>query len=151
MRACEISWTSVENRALSGINFDSAKVSLDTITSRQLYFLLEFEEALGRVRVNVHSWFRSISSPSRYQLVLLLFFFSMTSSVGGSNLLTVFFSFLLQSTMNLTKRIDEVRLLESRKSARLADQDTDFARLADMAGDRKRTSTHNIDVPHING
>lgn len=79
------------------------------------------------------------------------YFFSMTSSVGGSNLLTVFFSFLLQSTMNLTKRIDEVRLLESRKSARLADQDTDFARLADMAGDRKRTSTHNIDVPHING
>ena len=53
--------------------------------------------------------------------------------------------------MSLTKRIEEVRLLESRKSARLADQDTDFARLADMAGDRKRTSTHNRDVPHING
>ncbi|KAJ8920613.1 hypothetical protein NQ315_004752 [Exocentrus adspersus] len=45
------------------------------------------------------------------------------------------------------KRIDEVRLLESRKSARLADQDTDFARLADMAGDRKRTASHTIDVP----
>ncbi|CAH1999254.1 unnamed protein product, partial [Acanthoscelides obtectus] len=45
------------------------------------------------------------------------------------------------------KRLEEVRLLESRKSARLADQDTDFARLADMAGDRKRTASHTIDVP----
>ncbi|XP_023288157.1 zinc finger protein 704 isoform X1 [Orussus abietinus] len=53
--------------------------------------------------------------------------------------------------MCLTKRIDEVRLLESRKSARLADQDTDFARLADMAGDRKRASSHSIDVPHVIG
>ncbi|KAK0159744.1 hypothetical protein PV327_010824 [Microctonus hyperodae] len=53
--------------------------------------------------------------------------------------------------MRLTKRIDEVRLLESRKSARLADQDTDFARLADMAGDRKRASSHSIDVPHVPG
>ncbi|EGI65152.1 hypothetical protein G5I_06330 [Acromyrmex echinatior] len=52
-------------------------------------------------------------------------------------------------TMSLTKRIDEIRLLESRKSARLADQDTDFARLADMAGDRKRASSHSIDVPHV--
>lgn len=57
--------------------------------------------------------------------------------------------FLLQGTMSLTKRIDEIRLLESRKSARLADQDTDFARLADMAGDRKRASSHSIDVPHV--
>jgi len=51
--------------------------------------------------------------------------------------------------MSLTKRIDEIRLLESRKSARLADQDTDFARLADMGGDRKRASSHSIDVPHV--
>lgn len=57
--------------------------------------------------------------------------------------------YLLQGTMSLTKRIDEIRLLESRKSARLADQDTDFARLADMAGDRKRASSHSIDVPHV--
>ncbi|KAG7208810.1 hypothetical protein KM043_015002 [Ampulex compressa] len=56
-----------------------------------------------------------------------------------------------EGTMSLTKRIDEVRLLESRKSARLADQDTDFARLADMAGDRKRASSHSIDVPHVIG
>nr|KAF7437903.1 hypothetical protein H0235_000294 [Vespula pensylvanica] len=58
---------------------------------------------------------------------------------------------LSNGTMSLTKRIDEVRLLESRKSARLADQDTDFARLADMAGDRKRASSHSIDVPHVIG
>ncbi|XP_035727232.1 zinc finger protein 395-like isoform X2 [Vespa mandarinia] len=56
-----------------------------------------------------------------------------------------------EGTMSLTKRIEEVRLLESRKSARLADQDTDFARLADMAGDRKRASSHSIDVPHVIG
>lgn len=62
-----------------------------------------------------------------------------------------FSGFSLQGTMSLTKRIDEIRLLESRKSARLADQDTDFARLADMAGDRKRASSHSIDVPHVMG
>uniref|UniRef100_A0ABD2XF66 Uncharacterized protein n=1 Tax=Trichogramma kaykai TaxID=54128 RepID=A0ABD2XF66_9HYME len=48
--------------------------------------------------------------------------------------------------MHLTKRIEEVRLLESRKSARLADSDTDFARLADVGSDRKRASSHSIDV-----
>uniref|UniRef100_A0A1B0CZ13 Uncharacterized protein n=1 Tax=Phlebotomus papatasi TaxID=29031 RepID=A0A1B0CZ13_PHLPP len=50
--------------------------------------------------------------------------------------------------LELKKRLEEVRLLESRRSARLADQerDTDFARLADMAGDRRRAS-HSIDVP----
>ena len=53
--------------------------------------------------------------------------------------------------MSLTKKLDEVRLLESRKSARLADQDTDFARLADMAGDRKRSSSNSIEVPLLNG
>lgn len=53
--------------------------------------------------------------------------------------------------MSLTKRIDEVRLLESRKSARLADTDTDFARLADMGSDRKRASSHSIDVPQVIG
>lgn len=48
--------------------------------------------------------------------------------------------------VELVKRLDEVRLLESRKSARLADQDTDFARLADMGGDRRK-SAHNLDYP----
>ncbi|XP_014478807.1 PREDICTED: zinc finger protein 395-like [Dinoponera quadriceps] len=56
-----------------------------------------------------------------------------------------------EGTMSLTKRIEEIRLLESRKSARLADQDTDFARLADMGSDRKRASSHSIDVPHVMG
>lgn len=54
---------------------------------------------------------------------------------------------MLQAPFEVQKRLEEVRLLESRKSARLADQDTDFARLADMAGDRKRTASHTIDVP----
>lgn len=52
-----------------------------------------------------------------------------------------------ERTIELKKKLEEVRLLESRKSARLMDQDTDFARLADMAGDRKRASSHSIDVP----
>lgn len=59
---------------------------------------------------------------------------------------------LLQGPIELTKRLEEVRLLESRKSARLMDQDTDFARLADMAGgDRKRQASHTIDVPITTG
>nr|CAH7716948.1 unnamed protein product [Callosobruchus chinensis] len=53
----------------------------------------------------------------------------------------------VSAPFEVQKRLEEVRLLESRKSARLADQDTDFARLADMAGDRKRTASHTIDVP----
>uniref|UniRef100_A0A1B6CTT6 C2H2-type domain-containing protein n=1 Tax=Clastoptera arizonana TaxID=38151 RepID=A0A1B6CTT6_9HEMI len=56
-----------------------------------------------------------------------------------------------EGQIELHKRLEEVRLLESRKSARLMDQDTDFARLADMAGDRKRTSSHCIDVPTVQG
>ncbi|XP_001995855.2 zinc finger protein 395 isoform X3 [Drosophila grimshawi] len=53
-----------------------------------------------------------------------------------------------EEPIELKKRLEEVRLLESRRSARLADQDrdTDFARLADMGGDRRRT-THSIEVP----
>lgn len=53
---------------------------------------------------------------------------------------------LLQVRIELKKKLDDVRLLESRKSARLADVDTDFARLADMAGDRRRSSA-TIEVP----
>ncbi|KAH8337131.1 hypothetical protein KR059_000949 [Drosophila kikkawai] len=54
-----------------------------------------------------------------------------------------------EEPIELKKRLEEVRLLESRRSARLADQDrdTDFARLADMSGDRRRTTTHSIEVP----
>ncbi|CAD7093192.1 unnamed protein product [Hermetia illucens] len=59
------------------------------------------------------------------------------------------FKLYQEEPLELRKRLEEVRLLESRRSARLADQDrdTDFARLADMAGDRRRPS-HSIDVPH---
>lgn len=57
---------------------------------------------------------------------------------------------MFQTPVEVIKRIDEVRLLESRKSARLMDQDTDFARLADMVGgDRKRQASHTIDVPQV--
>ncbi|CAH0385092.1 unnamed protein product [Bemisia tabaci] len=56
-----------------------------------------------------------------------------------------------EGTLELKKKLEEIRLLESRKSARLMDQDTDFARLADMAGDRKRSSSHSIDVPSVYG
>lgn len=57
---------------------------------------------------------------------------------------------MFQPPFELKKRLEEVRLLESRRSARLADQDrdTDFARLADMGGDRRRAS-HSIDVPLV--
>lgn len=51
-----------------------------------------------------------------------------------------------QPPIELKKRLEEVRLLESRRSARLADSDTDFAKLADMANDRRRAS-NSIDVP----
>lgn len=68
-------------------------------------------------------------------------------TVGNLSIICSYF----QGQMELRKRLEEVRLLESRKSARLMDQDTDFARLADMAGDRKRTSSHCIDVPTVQG
>lgn len=61
--------------------------------------------------------------------------------------------FLCQQTpIELLKKLDDVRLLESRKSARLADVDKNFAHLADMGSDRRRASA-TIDVPghHIHG
>lgn len=64
------------------------------------------------------------------------------------NISVFFLSFFLQPPIEVKKRLEEVRLLESRRSARLADQerDTDFAKLADMANDRRRAS-NSIDVP----
>ncbi|XP_064480665.1 zinc finger protein 395-like [Ornithodoros turicata] len=44
------------------------------------------------------------------------------------------------------KRLDEVRLLESRKSARLQDLDTDYSRLAEGQTELRRR-TMSIDVP----
>lgn len=52
-------------------------------------------------------------------------------------------------TMELKKKLEEVRLLESRKSARLHDQDQDYSRLAEYGPHeaRKRPTSHVIDVP----
>jgi hypothetical protein len=44
------------------------------------------------------------------------------------------------------RKIDEVRLLESRKSARLVNSDTDFSKLADVAISEKKKSKA-IEVP----
>jgi hypothetical protein len=41
--------------------------------------------------------------------------------------------FLYQQEETILLKIDEVRLLESRKSARLVNSDTDFSKLADIA------------------
>lgn len=51
--------------------------------------------------------------------------------------------------VEVTKRIEEVRLMKSRKSARLADQDTDYSKLADLqlSEAKKRTVSSGIDVP----
>lgn len=48
------------------------------------------------------------------------------------------------------KRLEEVRLLESRKSARLQDLDTDYSRLAEGQTELRRR-TMSIDVPASNG
>ncbi|XP_033227454.1 zinc finger protein 704-like isoform X2 [Belonocnema kinseyi] len=57
-----------------------------------------------------------------------------------------------QESMSLVKKLDEVRLLESRKSARLSNSDTNFAKLADVNSDRKRsTSTNSTEVLPPNG
>ena len=37
-----------------------------------------------------------------------------------------------EDAMEVRKRVDEIRILESRKSSRLVDQDKDFARIADI-------------------
>ncbi|XP_054720180.1 LOW QUALITY PROTEIN: zinc finger protein 395-like [Uloborus diversus] len=49
----------------------------------------------------------------------------------------------------LRKRLEEIRLIESRKSARLQDSDTDYSRLADGQPEpRRRASSLSIDVPY---
>ena len=47
------------------------------------------------------------------------------------------------------KKIDEVRLFESRKSARLINSDTDFSKLADLniSLEAKKTVSKAIEVP----
>ncbi|XP_071038867.1 zinc finger protein 395 isoform X2 [Parasteatoda tepidariorum] len=51
--------------------------------------------------------------------------------------------------LGLKKRLEEIRLIESRKSARLLDLDTDYSRLADGQPEpRRRASSLSIDVPY---
>lgn len=53
-------------------------------------------------------------------------------------------------TIRATRKIEDVRLLESRKCARLQGQDTDFAKLADIgltiSESRKRPTSHTIEI-----
>lgn len=56
--------------------------------------------------------------------------------------------------LEIERKTDDLRLIESRKSARLVDQDTDYSKLADLAihpsvneNKRTRTVSHVIDVP----
>lgn len=53
--------------------------------------------------------------------------------------------------MDLEVRSEDLRLLESRKSARLVDQDTDYSKLADISVSepKKRPVSHVIDVPNV--
>lgn len=52
-----------------------------------------------------------------------------------------------ENTIN--RKVDEVRLMESRKSARLVDLSTDYSKLADiqLSEPKKRAVSLNIDVP----
>jgi hypothetical protein len=56
-----------------------------------------------------------------------------------------------ETPFELVKKLEEVRLAESRRSPRLADQatDTDFARLADVGSDRRRSTSYSIDMPGL--
>ena len=65
-------------------------------------------------------------------MLILAFWFTffIYSHSDSFNDLVFFFS---QDGETLLKKIDEVRLLESRKSARLINSDTDFSKLADVS------------------
>ena len=53
-----------------------------------------------------------------------------------------FVVFWLQGGETLLKKIDEVRLLESRKSARLINSDQDFSKLADLNISQSSQNVH---------
>ena len=52
--------------------------------------------------------------------------------------------------VELTKRLEEIRLMRSRKSARLQDQDTDYSKMADLqlSESKKRAVSSGIDMPN---
>lgn len=55
----------------------------------------------------------------------------------------------LQNTVDIVKRMEEVRLMESRKSLRLMDQhDVDFARLAEVGVGLVSSANGHQDVIH---
>lgn len=49
----------------------------------------------------------------------------------------------------INRKLDDIRLMESRKSARLVDQATDYSKLADLqlSEPKRRAVSHSIDVP----
>jgi hypothetical protein len=52
--------------------------------------------------------------------------------------------------ISVTRKLEDVRLMESRKSARLQDNETDYSRMLDaQAESKKRTVSHVIDVPAV--
>ncbi|XP_013787820.1 zinc finger protein 395-like [Limulus polyphemus] len=53
----------------------------------------------------------------------------------------------LTRSVEVKKKLEEIRLLESRKSVRLLDNDKDYSRLAEGQEPRRRTSSLTIDVP----
>jgi len=55
----------------------------------------------------------------------------------------------VRDEIELVRKLEDVRLMESRKSARLQDQDTDYSRMADLHPElpKKRTVSSVIEVP----
>ncbi|KAL8623689.1 hypothetical protein ACOMHN_004754 [Nucella lapillus] len=53
--------------------------------------------------------------------------------------------------ITINRKVDEVRLMESRKSARLVDLATDYSKLADiqLSEPKRRAVSHSIDVPSL--
>ena len=52
--------------------------------------------------------------------------------------------------ITVTRKLEDVRLMESRKSARLQDHETDYSRMLDSQSEsKKRTVSHVIDVPAV--
>ena len=63
---------------------------------------------------------------------LLILLVNQGSTVHETTIQTTYYFVLQGDCETLLKKIEEVRLLESRKSARLINSDTDFSKLADL-------------------
>ena len=63
-------------------------------------------------------------------------------------LITYYFSSLRFQDETVLLKIEDIRLLESRKSARLVNSDTDFSKLADVSIEKKKSGKAiSIEVP----